>query len=278
MPFNPTEQFQNTVRQSMNPIINEYFRDTEGENLKSSRGALKISCLHRENDSLCLTQARMDWFRDIRGYGIESWVLGADREFAANERPDLINLKVDNHPKITIKFAQDLESTPEGKQPVRMSLSFRIMDKVIDSSKGGDDFTPLDAEHLAKKIKSAFATPKYTHSKGKELWLYKDNDNGYDFRILSLNKGESEKLIKTTLAIRNIPYQQELLRLSDYVNKKSVSTTNSTTRIYGETRQDPRYRPVANVRFRWALAYVGLNRQVCLCDTTGFFRDALEVA
>ncbi len=275
--FSPTEQFQDTVRKSMNPLIKEYFRDAGDEDLSSSRGALKISCLHRDDDHINLTKARMEWFDTIRETGISSWILGSDRELA-DERPDVNRLKVDNHPKVTLRFTQDLESTPKGKQPVRMRSTFRIMDKVIDSSKGGETFLPSHAERLAREIKETLALPKYNFSKGKELWLYGDLDNGFDFRLLSLNRGHAEKLIKSVLGIRNIRYQEEFLRLSDYVNKRSISSIASTTRVYGKTRQDPRYRPIANVRFRWALVDVGLQRQIVLCDTTGFFKDALEIA
>ncbi len=73
-------------------------------------------------------------------------------------------------------------------------------------------------------------------------------------------------------------YNNEYLRVSE---PKRNSETNPTTSklIYGKLRQDTRWRPTANVRFRYAVLNVhGMQNRIILVDRTNNYLDALEWA
>lgn len=277
--FSPTEQFQDTIRRAFNPIVRRYFRDVGPEDwdetLQDDRSHLRVACTHRENDSLALTQARMDLFRDLSGLDLREVLLLSRYDLDVEEDDELI----ENRPQVQLFFAQDSSAAPDGRSVIKAEVSFRLMNflKERRDNMEGQLFEEADARTLARDIRAQMMNgyKPYTFTKGKFLYTYTHKKLGYRFRLFVGTEAEAIKTIKRVLDIRNHPYEERRLTLCNPVRRNSENNPPGTRRIYGKNRKQARWRPIANVKFRWAMAEVGLNRKVVLIDATGHFPDAL---
>ncbi len=131
------------------------------------------------------------------------------------------------------------------------------------------------ATTYANKVKTAFAQPSFVWKKGKELYSYTDWDKGYQLQLLCRNETEARRVVEQVLDIQSHSPNWERLRKNEAVDAaSSYPTIPGTQTILGKSRKKPRRRPIADVRFQYALLHVhGLPRAITLVDRSGLFAN-----
>ncbi|MBD0268568.1 MAG: hypothetical protein ICV77_09770 [Cyanobacteria bacterium Co-bin8] len=269
-PDNETEYLQSVIRRWFNREVRDYFSDLEIDetwdpDLTSSRPALAAACQHQDSDTLALTQLRCWFFEEIRSqpykipfYGIPVASFQESRKF---------------QPQISLFFQEDNEDVEPGFTPVTGEISFRLM------RHSGSTLNPTVAQQYANRIKLAFgAGGGYLWRKGKGMASYSDWANGYQLQLLVRSKTEARELIERVLDINQDSPQWKKMNWSE--NEEAASaypTLPDRDLVYGESRRQPRARPIATVRFRSAFLHIhGLPNPIVLVDSTGYHSIALE--
>ncbi|MCF4968703.1 hypothetical protein [Nostoc sp. CMAA1605] len=258
--FSPWEHLQSMLRLNHNKLVREYFRDVGGDDwepdLTSTRGQLRIACTLDDNDTSAMTMLRMYLFYEVLGYGQKNLAV----VYGSKER---YTPPVTGHPRVILYFSQDRSGIPKGYGLVDAEMSFRLMKETEET------FTPAEAETLGRKIKEEFTDggKGIQFTKGKDIYAYYDKENGYRLKILCTTESDAIDVIQRCLRIQNIAYNKNFLSVSQ--PKKTSNPKPGKTLIYGKQREKRRYRPIANVRFRYAICEIpGLTKPVALYDTT----------
>ncbi len=257
------------LRKVYNREVNEWFRDiAENELLDNStaRKQAKKACLIQSKDSQNMSLIKMLSFRHLvqqthlmtNCYGIPI---------------DSLQEKVAFRPQVHLFFRQDSSAVAGDRRPVEGEISFRLINETSST------MTEAKARLLATKIKNEFAINNgYIWKKGKISCIYQDQEYGLKLKILSISETEGRELINKVLDVVGANYNNDYLRVSE---PKRSSETNPTTSslVYGKQRKDKRWRPTANVRFRYAVLTVhGMQHRIILVDRSKTFLDALEWA
>ncbi len=257
------------LRKVYNREVNEWFRDiAENELLDNStaRKQAKKACLIQSKDSQNMSLIKMLSFRHLvqqthlitNCYGIPI---------------DSYQETVKFRPQVHLFFRQDSSAVSGDRRPVEGQISFRLINETSAT------MSETKARLLATKIKNEFALNNgYMWKKGKLKCVYKDFDNGLDLSILSLSEAEGKEVINKVIDVVGVTYNENYLRISE---PKRNSETNPTTSslVYGKQRKNRRWRPIANVRFRYAVLTIhGMQHRIILVDRSKTFLDALEWA
>lgn len=267
--FNEFEFLQDTLRRVHNKIIREEFSDLGGDDwdpdITVGRGALRHACTMKDDDSGIMESMRMWLFYvmlrkasdfQIPIYGIPT-----------SDFQEVVEFR----PQVKLVFAQDSDAVPDGKTAIRAEIGFRLINETSAT------MTEAKALKLAKAIKTTLITSSkgYVWSKGKILATYKDPSHGYSLQIYAMSDTEAETIIKKILEIQDHTFDAD--KFTTHTPKRSsVNNPSGTSLVYGKQRSKQRWRPTANVRFRYASLQIhGLPRDVILVDTTGYFPDAL---
>lgn len=268
--FTPTEQLQDINKKIANKIVREYFKDiTNLESdldLTTSRQALLKACLHREDDSLMLTVARNQLFTQYTSYTRDSYPLFTG---------DLLNeLSEENayKPKITLFFKEDDDDVDPDYQPVRMEVSWRLVDETSSS------ISKAELTTIANKIKTNFASGNgYVFKKGRKIVSYRQKSKGYEFLIRARTLADGKNLIRDILSMNGDPLESGLLKISEVDDETDAFPYNPGTQtILGKKHPKVRKRPLVNVRFRYAYASIyGVKRPIYLYSRTHAIPDAL---
>jgi hypothetical protein len=258
--FNSFEFLQKTYRREVNKRVAKFFKDVGGTDWEptpgTARADLRIACTHLDNDTCDMTQLRHQLFFDVLGYGRSGLAL------FYGSRND-IELPVEGHPKVYLYFSQDSASVSSSYPRIDAEYSFRLIDETQAT------FTIANAKTLANKIKTAFLdTGKgIVFTKGKNIYVYRDPKKGYRLKIYSNSETDAEGIIKKMLGLTDTTYDSDKLSVSS--PKRSSESTASTHLVYEVQRRKKRFRPVANVRFRYAYVEIpGKTTPVFLVDTT----------
>lgn len=268
--FTPTEQFQDINKKIANKIVREYFRDIvalESDlDLTTSRQALLKACLHREDDSLLLTNSRNQLFSQYTTYTRDQIPI------VAGSLLDEIDANITYKPKITLYFKEDEDDVDPGHQPARMEVSWRLVDETTQT------ITKAKLTTIANKIKTNFGTGSgYLFKKGRKLVIYNKLSQGYKFILRARELSEGKDLIREILSINGHTLDTELLKLSVVDDEMGAFPYNSATEtILGKRRNKPRKRPMVNVKFKYAYAIVnGWGKPVYLYTKNYYIPDAL---
>ena len=257
------------VRKVHNREVNEWFRDIgENELLDNStpRKQAKKACLIQSKDSQNMTLIKMLTFRQLvqqthlmtNCYGIPI---------------DSYQESVKFRPQVHLFFRQDTAAVSGNRRPVEGQIGFRLINETPAS------MTETKARVLATKIKNELAINNgYIWKKGKLKCIYKDLDNGLNLSILSRAEADGIEVINKVINVVGVNYNSDYLRISE--PKRNSEPLPTTSRlVYGKLRPEPRWRPTANVRFRYAFLTVhGLHKRIILVDRSKTFLDALEWA
>lgn len=202
------------------------------------------------------------------------------REFVqqCHLKPDIYGIPVTTyhesvafHPQIELYFSQDLHSIPEGKGVIDATINFRLMHETSETI-NRNKVRPI-AISIAKTF--MVSGQGITFAKGKNIVSYIDPTNGYHLQIYASSKSEGIKVIRDVLSIQNHEVDEDKIKTST-PEKRSSNNPRGKDTIYGEQVDKARWRPTANVRFRYASLKVSrLFREVILVDATGKHRDAL---
>jgi hypothetical protein len=265
--FSPVEHLLDTLRIYHNKLVREEFSDIAADDaLEIPRGSLKKACLLTDDDTVDLTILRF-------------WLFFVHTRKASEFHPpifaipsDLYQESVVYKPQVVLNFWQDPAATPSNLAPARTRISFRLHNETSET------LTPTNAQTLANKIRTEFMTAGgYRFSKGKKMFVYRDKERGYNFRLLMLNESEAREVIGKVHDLRS--HSPDWDNLTEIATNKSFPENPGTHRVYGKTVRKIRYRPTAMVRFRSAELHIhGLAHPVVLADTTGYHKTALVKA
>lgn len=167
------------------------------------------------------------------------------------------------HPQIKLMFYQVRSETKNNNPRVYAEITYRIMGETSET------FTKANATVRAQAIKRLFIDPAiFVWRKGKEIVSYRDEKNGYDFRLRVRNKEEGKRIITQVMTIENkIPDWKFLIHAESDATFPEIPESKM---IFGEQRRMPRRRPLEDIKFRYAeLHLFGLTNAVTLVDTTG---------
>jgi len=268
--FTPTEQFQDVNKRIWNKLVREYFRDVSSNesdlDLTTPRQALLKACLHKEDDPLLLTIGRMQLFLHGTTYTRDQFPVIAGS--LLNE----VDASVTYKPKITLFFKEDSEDAEVDYRPVEMEISWRLINEKSST------ITETELRSIATKIKTNFGTGNgKIFKKGRKMIRYRDREHGYDFKIRARDLAEGKDLIREILTMNGDTLNTKILKISEVDDEADAFPYNPGTQlILGKRRNKPRYRPLVNVRFRYAYATVhGYNKPVYLFSRSSYIPDAL---
>ena len=257
------------LRKVHNREVIEWFRDVEENELldnSTARKQAKKACLIQSQDDKNMTIIKMLIFRQLvqqthlltNCYGIPI---------------DFHQETVTFRPQVSLFFSQDSSAVATGRKPVKGQISFRLINETSTT------MTEAKAKVLATKIKNEFAINNgYIWKKGKISCLYKDKEHGLKLNIFAISETSGKEVINKVVDVVGASYNNDYLKVTE---PKRNSENNPTTSklIYGKLRKDPRWRPTANVRFRYAVLSVhGMQNRIVLVDRTRNYLDALEWA
>lgn len=257
-PFSDVEHWQRVVRREYNDEIREHFRDKFGDagnwdaEIETTRGQMLQALLHQDSDPIQLTLGRMQLYQFVFTQRQETSTF-----------IDMYDRPYDDftyRPEITLFFSQSRSSIPKDQTPAKGLISYRIINETSES------LTEANVKLRADRIKNLFTQPSlFTWHKGKLKYTYLDLKNGYDFRLLTTTEAEAKRIIEQTLDIESKTPDWDLL--SEHNPKRASSTVIQTKRIYGKNRKVPRWRPIENVKFRYASIKIhGIPRPIYIVD------------
>ncbi|QLE54838.1 hypothetical protein [Nostoc sp. TCL26-01] len=268
LPDNTFEHLQDVIRKQHNAKVRDFFSDLGGEDwepeIATNRGSLRTACTILDNDTAPVMEMRFRLFYDILGVGKEDLVV-----FHGVRNDE--SIPVEGRPLICFYFSQDAAATPDNLDPVDAEYSFRIMDETQAT------FTEAKARTLGLKIKQEFIVSGkgIVFTKGKNIYKYVDEVKGYRNRIYSNSEPDAIDVIRRLLACQNFTFDDDKLTVSQ--PKKNSTSTTATHLVYGKQRKKKRFRPIANIRFRYAyMSLPGMNKDVFLVDTTGRYNPLVK--
>lgn len=259
--FQPWEHLQSVLLQTYNRIVNDEFRDVGTDDLDDDittpRGSLRTACRLLDSDSIPQSVMRMLLFyfvlRQAADLQPPNYTIPADR----------YQESVKFAPQVTMYFREDLRDVEQGFKPIDAEISFRIVNETYQS------FTPAKALALANRIKSEFTSGGlgYVWKKGRVKVSYRKKDEGYQFSINAFSESEARTVISKVVSLQSHAIDNAALSVTSL--SQSPPIVPASERIYGEQRRPPRYRPIGNVRFRFAECHVwGIGKPITLVDAT----------
>lgn len=255
--FSEWEHLQSVVRMTFTRLVRDTFQDGIETDISTPEGSLKYAMLPKDADTTAMTNLRILLYLLYRGEVRTPSVYGIPIDTYESE----IRYK----PQIKLHFQQTYDQVPAGFRAVEGDLSIRLVNETSTS------ITQSDVNTYAQRIKNVFGTPQYIWKKGKNKYTYKDEEKGYDFRILSVSETEAKELIGKLLDIVNEPPDWKWFtpHIPESPMIKYPENPGSQT-ILGKAVRKPRQRPIANTKFRYANLYIyGLANPITLYDATG---------
>ncbi|MEH2077021.1 MAG: hypothetical protein V7K57_21915 [Nostoc sp.] len=257
--FDPFEHLQTVYIPQHNAVVKRFFSDLPDDwkpNIATARSSLRTACTMLDNDNQLMMNLRHHLVFDLLGYGKSDLII-------YHGAKDGLTSSVVGHPKVTLYFSQDEQSITPGEPRIDAEISFRLMTETQAT------FTPGNALTIAEKVKLHFVTGNegVVFTKGKNIYLYKDETHGYRLQIYGNSKSDIVDIIQRCLEIQDLTYDENKLTIS--TPEKNSDTTTSVQLSYGKERRKKRFRPIQNVRFRYCFVEVpGYDNHVFLVDTT----------
>ncbi|MGD1712305.1 hypothetical protein, partial [Dapis sp. BLCC M172] len=177
-----------------------------------------------------------------------------------------------SQPRVFMYFLEDMADVEPGYSPVQGKIGFRIMDKTDNPESPLPKITKADLNQLAKKIKTLFFDGGgYVWKKGKEMYVYHHWEQGYQLQLLCRGKAVALEIINKILAIQNNTYIATRFK-SNLTEDEATAypTIPRKITVLGEEIDEPRKRPIAEVRFQYASIYLNKwPRPIALVNTKG---------
>lgn len=162
-------------------------------------------------------------------------------------------------PRVFLHFLEDIADVEPGYSPVAGEISFRLMDKTDDPESPLPKITKTDLNNLAIKIKSLFwDNGGYIWKKGKEMYPYTMWKQGYQLQILARNKPVALNIVNKVLAIQGHTYNSKYFKSNlPEEPEKNYPTIPKEINVLGTQIREPRYRPIADVKFQYSTIFLG---------------------
>ena len=264
--FSPVEHLQDTIRRTFRTEVREWFRDIDLDgdlDINTPRNSLALACEHRDDDSFNMTIGRMLLFETLLGRFADRLLGGSDDVGTTRYRTDV---RRRTRPKINLYFLEDTNDVEPGYAPIYGRIGFRLMNHTPST------INPSVAQTYAQRIRSTFLTGGgFVWKKGKNMYTYSDWDKGYQLQLLCRTEAEGRRVTEAVLDIQNDT--PEWAYFNEKVNSEPAEafpTIPDIDLVYGQSRRQPRRRPVADVRFQYAsLEVLGVPNPIILVDRTG---------
>jgi hypothetical protein len=270
--FSEFEFLQDVIRRWQNRIVREEFSDLGGDefdpDINISRHAIRHACTIKDNDTAEMTMMRLYAYyfiyrkaQDLQPpiYGIPSTSFQSSFVFK---------------PQVMLYFQEPESDIEPGYPPVKGEISFRIADEESTT------ITQTKVNQLATRVRDAFARPPFEWHKGKIYVSYIDKPKGYKMQLLCRSKAEGKRVIEQVLDVQSHTPVWKNMNVSEKENEmEAFPTVPPMERILGKNRRMQRRRPIATVKFRYAVLHVhGVYRPICLVDRSGIFANPVIAA
>lgn len=248
---NITEQLQSFIRSFINRAIKEDFKDIDDIPLEQldiniPRHAIKLICLHDDNDSLLHTIVRLliyGLFVYLPTVLIEGYFIPY---FWLQENYDFI-------PQIVFYFVDDPKNRLKKNKPLEAETSIRL--PFIDISQSS---SKRELERISNKILLEMRGFKFT--KGKIKYSYKDKFKKINMSCFVSDKTEAVSLFKAVLTCFDFIYDDE--NLTEHKSEKNF-TVSEKRKVFGQTYEIERRRSGV-VEFNKATLHIAGIKPICL--------------
>jgi hypothetical protein len=181
---------------------------------------------------------------------------------------------VQGHPVVTMYFVEDFKKSEHYlKNQVEGEISFRLMDMSDNPARfPGSIPTLADMERLERLIQANFivdeagAKKGYLWNKGNESYSYIDEKNGLRLRLYCTSEAVAIELIKRILLVANGFTKEPIIfnRAAMMMGKRLEIPEPKEIQFFNKKIKEPRTRPKADVRFRWAKIEFSLGMSLWL--------------
>lgn len=257
--FNEWYNLREAIQAEHNKAVKKLYSKTPDDDISTPKSRLKHTALIKDTDSADMVLLRLffHYFIARRTRDLIQPVYGSPLPDVQAER----RFK----PQVFLYFLEDLQDVEAGFPPVAGEITFRLMNQ--DSN----TITMTEIKAIAQRVKSGFmAGAGRTWKKGKDMATYIDKKKGYQLQLLVRSKTDAKALITDVLAIQNHTPEWEKLNYQENDQPtERYPTIPGKHNVLGKLENLPRRRPIAEVRFQYALLHLhGTTRVIPLCDRT----------
>jgi len=264
--FDPFAHLKEVYVPQHNAAVKLFFADLATDwkpNIATARSSLRVACTINKDDNELMIAMRHRLLFDILGWGQSNLIVynGSKNDIAP---------PVDGHPKIYFYFSQDVQSVPPVDTATKVVVtrldaeySFRLMHETSAT------ITKAKLTSLATLIKEFFVVGGVGihFTKGKNIYRYSDPIQGYRLMIYANAQTDALPIIEALLECQEIVYDKNKLSTHEPLRDNTSAAIEQI--VYGKEVFPPKFRPIANVRFRHARAEIALMKQpIYLVDTT----------
>jgi hypothetical protein len=232
------EYLQDTVRLWHNKAVAQWFKNQPVDDISTPKRGLRHACTMKDDDTATMTMMRMWLFEITAGHAqsLQAPIYGIP---VADFQRD-----VSFKPQVKLCFRERYTNLTDRTAPGRGEITFRLMNESAQT------YSRAKAEALAKDIKREFANPIFVWEKGIYYYYYRDQEKGYDLRLLVKSKSEGERIARNVLQIQGHPFESVNV---DFMDTDKLFPSNPGTHlVYGQQVKKSVKRPVLDVRFRYA--------------------------
>lgn len=267
--FSEWEHLQSTLIKFQNKQVRDWFSDLGGDewnpDISTSRGSLRYACTLKDTDTAAMTFCRLYLFSDLLRGRFEAF-FSAEGDETQTTTLTYDNLR-ESKPQIILWFLEDVGDVEPGYAPVKGRISFRLMNKTVES------INQSDLTFYANRVKSEFAlNGGYVWRKGRLMASYADWSKGLQLQVLCRNESDGSALINKVLDVLGESIDNSVLKYSETADAiAAYPVIPPTDTILGKATRLPRRRPIADVRFAYAELFLGKGlRRITLVDRIGF--------
>lgn len=175
-------------------------------------------------------------------------------------------VKRQGRPQLYTYFVEDESEVEPGYDPIRSTISMRLMDRTELS------LSRADLNKYTTKINEVFGRQGgKLWKRGKDMATYTDWERGYQLQLLVRSRTDGEALIKDFLALQNAPFIKKKYFYNENQDTVNAYPTNPGEEIVlGKKIKKARKRPITQIRFESAWISLGsLRKPIYLIDLTG---------
>jgi hypothetical protein len=253
--FRSFEHLQDTIRREHNALIKRYFSDHPQDwtpNIDNPRSSLRTAVQMFDDDTAEMTLIRLYLFYDVIGYGRKNLATYYGSKFDNGTPP------VSDNPQLFLYFQQDeLEAEASRIDCEKTCRLAKFSTKLGESLPA---ITQTNLIDLAREVKAQFTSGNrgITFTTGKTAVSYSDPKNGFPKGnyFLVNSKTEGVELYRKLTNVVDVPFDETKIKVS-VPEKNSTNLSTQKDTILGKQYSKRRYRPVGNVRFKYAYVSFG---------------------
>ncbi|MCC5626853.1 hypothetical protein LC613_01060 [Nostoc sphaeroides CHAB 2801] len=267
--FQPFEHLQKVYIPQHNALVKQYFSDHPPDwkpNIATARSSLRVACTMLDSDNQSIMNLRHHLLFDLLGYGKKNLAI------FYGSKSDVL-LPVSGHPQLYLYFSQDSQAVPANGKQLDHEKSCRLTRYACKSGQALPAITKANLIELAREVKAQFVEGKkgLVYTSGKIAVSYTDPPNGFPRggRWLVNSKSEAITLYQKLCNVIDRPFDINKINVVTPEKDSTTQASSQTDIILGKQYKQAAYRPVANLRFRYAyVSFGGSASPIFLIDTT----------